>query len=65
MVKKPNEDKISQINIESRDENPLYNWNKTLIAIFENGKLNKYSIKGEQKILIFEQENFHIIGQRK
>ncbi len=62
---KRKKNQISNIEIAVNDENMLYTWNKALIAEFEKGQLKKYSIKGNQKILIFEQENFHIIGQRK
>ncbi len=65
MMKKRLENQITFIEIASNDENLLYNWNKTSIAIFEGNKLKKYSVKGSQKILIFDEEKFHIIGQRK
>ncbi len=65
MMKKRHKNQITFIEIASNDENLLYNWNKTLFATFEGNKLKKYSVKGSQKILIFAEEKFHIIGQRK
>lgn len=65
MMKKRNSKDITYIEIAASSENLLYSWNKTLIAIFKNGFLQKYSVIGDQKILVFDQENYQIIGQRK
>jgi hypothetical protein len=63
--KRRNEKEINGIEIISADENFLYHWSKIISANFKNGMLQNYSVKGEQKILIFDRENFVITSQRK
>lgn len=56
---------IKFINIASSDENMLYRWEKELKANFESGNLKKYTIEGKQKILVFDEENYKIVSNRK
>ncbi|MES2797567.1 MAG: hypothetical protein V4683_16480 [Bacteroidota bacterium] len=56
---------ILWIQIESSDENVLYSWNKKITGTFKNAELEKYNIEGEQKILIFDKESYHVMGTRK
>jgi hypothetical protein len=65
IMNKKEDNQLKSIEIISSDENLLYNWSKTLTASFENNKLQKYSVKGKQKILVFDEENYQIIGKRK
>jgi hypothetical protein len=57
-------DQIGFIEIKSTTSNLLYDSKTTLIAKFEKGIVQKYSVRGEQKILIFNKENYQITGQR-
>lgn len=61
----PKTKQINSITIESSDENMLYYWKKSLVSTFEHGKLKTYSIRGKQKILIFDEEAFIVEAERK
>jgi hypothetical protein len=65
IVKKLQNQQVVSIDISSSDENLLYRWEKHITANFEEGNLKKYTIKGKQKILIFDEENYKIVGNRK
>ncbi len=55
---------ISSIQINAKDKNILYHWEKNMLASFEKGILKKYSIEGKQKILIFDVENYKILATK-
>jgi hypothetical protein len=65
ITKSQQNQQIKFINIASSDENMLYRWEKHITATFEEGNLKKYTIKGKQKILVFDEENYNIMGKRK
>lgn len=65
IVKTPQNQQVESIDITSSDENMLYRWEKHITASFEEGNLKKYTIKGKQKIMVFDEENYKIVGNRK
>jgi hypothetical protein len=56
---------ISLIEINSSDNNMLYKWSKILTASFDSGKLQYYTVKSSQKILVFSEEIIAISSKRK
>ncbi len=62
--KNPKSEQLQSIEIEASDHNLLYHWSKTLSANIITGKLKNYSIKGNQKILVFDAEIYSISAIR-